>query len=69
MSGDLPTSSSNSATATKIFAKAVLLKTISSEKWSTYSRNTVERGPKTSEELCSVYTVAEAGPILSPVFL
>lgn len=48
MSGDLPTSSGNSAPATKIFAKAVLLKTISSEKWSTYSKNTVERGPKKS---------------------
>lgn len=39
MSGDLPTVSSNSAAATKIFAKAVLLKTILSERWCTYSAN------------------------------
>lgn len=39
MCGDLPTVSSNSAAATKIFAKTVLLKTISSEKWCTYSTN------------------------------
>ena len=67
MSGDLPTVSSNSATATKIFAKAVLLKTILSEKWSTYSTN--RAGAKNSEELCSVYTGAETGPISYPVSL
>lgn len=37
--GDLPKVSSNSATATKIFAQAVLLKTILNEKLCTYSTN------------------------------
>lgn len=60
----MPIVSSNSATATKIFAKAVLLKTILSEKWCTYSTNRA-RGPKNSEELCSVYIGGETDHISS----
>ncbi len=67
MCGDLPTVSSNSTTATKIFAKAVLLKTILSEKWCTYSTNRA-CAKKFKKNYAPCTLVLKQVPVFCPVF-